>query len=126
MSHFTSIKTQLENREYLIQALQGLGYVPQQGKLTIKGFLDAKTKVEIKIRLPNSDHEVGFRKEGSQYVCVADWYGVHQVDPEQFLQQISQGYAYLAVKDTLATQGFSIANEQRADERIHIVLRRLV
>ena len=44
----------------------------------------------------------------------------------QFLQQVSQRYAYHAARAKLEEQGFTLASEEvREDGRIHLVLRRM-
>ncbi len=58
---------------------------------------------------------------------VADWWGINDIKQEQFLQQISQRYAYHAAKAKLEEQGFSLVSEETQEgERIHLVLRRTV
>lgn len=124
MSHFSRIKTKFTNEDYLMQALRDLRYEPRRGKLAARGYQGSRTKVDILIRSKDSDHDVGFVKKGDQYVCVADWFGVHDIQPEEFLQNLNQRYASLIVKDELTKQGFSLAEERTIEGHIHMVLRR--
>ena len=127
MSHFTSIKTQIIEKEYLKQALTDLGYSYQEGKVQIRGYAGNRTSVEIKVTTNNHGYDIGFHKVGNAYAIVADWWGIDDVEPEQFLQQLNQRYAYNAARAKLEEQGFSLVSEEvQEGERIHLVLRRIV
>jgi hypothetical protein len=116
---------QISQGPYLIKALRNLGHNPEEGSVYVKGYGGSRTPVDIRIRSKASGYDVGFRKEGSHYVCVADWYGVRGIQQETFLQQLTQQYASIAVKDQLASQGFALAEEKQVEGRIHLVLRRM-
>ncbi|MBE9168589.1 DUF1257 domain-containing protein [Pleurocapsales cyanobacterium LEGE 06147] len=127
MSHFTSIKTQIVEKQYLKQALSDLGHVYQEGNVQIRGYQGIQTPVAIKILTKNSGYDIGFRQSGNAYEIVADWWGIKDIKQEQFLQQVSQRYAYHAAKAKLEEQGFSLVSEENQEgERIHLVLRRTV
>lgn len=124
MSHFTTIKTKLIERDYLLQALATSGYRYEVGNVKIRGYADQQTTAEIRVKA-NDSFDIGFlRKEGS-YECVADWWGIRNTTPERFLQQITQRYAYYATLDRLEQQGFTLTEERQEDDRIHLRLRRL-
>jgi hypothetical protein len=125
MSHFTRIKTQMIEQEYITRALSDLGYQWEQGELTVKGFAGARAHVAIKVKLPGSSHEIGFRKSGEAFEIIADWWGVRGVSREKFRQQVSQRYAYHAARAKLENQGFVLVSEETQEEgRLHLVLRR--
>jgi len=127
MSHFTKIKTRLVNREYLLKALKDLGYQPEEGEVEIQGYANQKQKVCIKIRTANPGYDIGFVREGKEYKLVADWYGIKDVTPEEFLKRLYQRYAYHAVKDRMERQGFEMVEEEhKEDDRIRLLLRRVV
>jgi len=127
MSHFTHIKTQMVEQEYITRALSDLGYQWEQGKLTVKGFAGARAHVAIKVKLPGSGHQIGFRKSGEAFEIIADWWGVRGVSREKFRQQVSQRYAYHAARAKLEDQGFVLVSEEIQEEgRLHLVLRRTV
>jgi hypothetical protein len=127
MSHFTSIKTQIVEKKYLKQALSDLGHAYQEGHVQIRGYQGIQTPVAIKIPTKNSGYDIGFRQSGNAYEIVADWWGIRDIKQEQFLQQVSQRYAYHAAKAKLEEQGFSLVSEKNQEgERIHLVLRRTV
>lgn len=127
MSHFTTIKTKIVEKEYLKQALSELGYAYQEGNVQIRGYQGNQTSVAIKIPTKNSGYDIGFRHSNNSYEIVADWWGIRDIKQDQFLQQVSQRYAYHAAKAKLAEQGFSLVSEEAQEgERIHLVLRRTV
>lgn len=127
MSHFTTIKTRMTEKEPLLQALQDLGYVPEDGGVQIGGYLGNRANVEIKVPTKNPEYDIGFRKVGDAYQCVADWYGLREIDQQKFIEQLTQRYAYHAARAKLEAQGFTLASEEvHQDGRIHLVLRRVV
>ncbi len=127
MSHFTTIKTKIVEKEYLKQALSELGHTYQEGKVNIRGYQGIQTPVAIKIPTKNTGYDIGFRKTDNAYEIVADWWGIQNLKQDQFLQQVSQRYAYHAAKAKLEEQGFSLVSEEtQEDDRIHLVLRRTV
>ncbi len=126
MSHFTNIQTELTDRDLLIKALRSLGHKPEVGRLMARGYLGAETPVEIRIHTKNRGYDIGFRKRGSAYIIVADWYGVADFKQTHFVQELTQHYAYHATSDKLQAQGFAIATQEiEEDGRIHLVLRRM-
>lgn len=127
MSHFTSIKTQIVEKEYLKRSLFDLGHAYSEGNVQIRGYQGNRTPVEIRVSTNNSGYDIGFRKVGNAYEVVADWWGIHDINQEKFVQQVYQRYAYHAAKAKLEEQGFSLVSEEvQEGERIHLVLRRTV
>ncbi len=109
MSHISRIKTQMVEKEYLLQALKDTGYSCKETSQTIQ--LHA--------------HNISFRKSGKTYECVADWWGIRGVNRQKFLQQVTQRYAYQAARAKLEQQGFSLVSEEvQEGNRIHLKLRR--
>lgn len=126
MSHFTTIKTKIIDKEYLKKALTDLGYSYQEGNLQIHGY-QGHTPVEIKIPTQNSGYDIGFRQNNQVYEVVADWWGIKNIDRQQFLLDINQRYAYHAARNKLEERGFSLVTEEVQQEgKIHLVLRRIV
>jgi hypothetical protein len=127
MSHFTRIKTRLVKKAYLVQALRDLGHQPQEGEIFIRGYGGQKTAVEVMIPTQNPGYDLGFKKAGDTYELVADWFGIKDIPKERFLDQLHQRYAYCAVLDRLAEQGFELVEEEElADKAIHLTVRRAV
>lgn len=126
MSHFTTIKTRLTEKEPLLQALRDLGYAPVEGPIEIRGYEDGRRRVEIKISSPNPDYDIGFHKADGFYECVADWFGLRDFDQTKFLEDLIRRYAYHAARAKLEEQGFTLAAEETTkDGRVHMVLRRI-
>jgi hypothetical protein len=125
MSHFTAIKTKLADRRYLLEALRDLGHTCEEGNVAVRGYAGIRTPVEIVIPTRQRDYDIGFRKVGDAYECVADWDQLKGVRQADFLAKVAQRYAYHAAKAKLAEQGFVLASEEtQKDGRIHLVLRR--
>ncbi len=124
MSHFTRVKTDMVEKEYLIRALKDLGYAYEEGGAEIGGYAGS-APVDIKVTTSSSGYNIGFRKVGGTYEIVADWWGIYGTRKRQFLQQVTQRYAYHATRAILEEQGFDVVSEQlQQGKRIHLVLRR--
>lgn len=129
MSHFTSIKTKMVEKVYLVKALEDLGYPYEDGGQagsSVQGWQGRTTKAELKVKVKNSNYEIGFVKSPTGYELVADWSELRQVNRTSFVEQLSQRYAYQATKAKLEEQGFTLVNEEKeADGRIHLLVRRM-
>jgi hypothetical protein len=125
MSHFTSIKTQMVEKKYLLKALRDLGYAYEEGEVEVRGFLGNRTGVEIRIPIGDSRYDIGFKLTGGAYEIVADWWGIKELNQEEFQQQVTQRYAYHAARAKLEAQGFNLVNETVEENgQIRLVLRR--
>jgi hypothetical protein len=131
MSHISLIKTKIVEKEFLLRALQDLGYSFEEGAdLTVQGFGHKSEAVEI--RIPTRlGWEIGFRKHGEVYEVVADWIGVGgKIQRKEFIQQVTQRYAYHVTRAKLEAQGFSMISEEVQEKgkdkgQIRLVLRRM-
>ncbi|MDW7680725.1 MAG: DUF1257 domain-containing protein [bacterium] len=127
MSHFTTIKTQIIAKEYLKKALDDMQMRYQEGNLEIRGYGGQKTRVEIKVPTSNPDHDLGFRKKKESYELVADWWGIKDINQKEFLQRLTQRYAYHVAKEQLEQQDFTIVEEEvQQDQTIHLTVRRMI
>jgi hypothetical protein len=125
MSHFSRIKTQIVEKEYLLLALKDLGYQVEEGPVELKGFGAQYTSVDIKVPLRLSG-DIGFRKVGENYEIVADWWGIRGVKEKEFADAVSQRYAYHATRAKLEQQGFTLVEEETGEKgQIRMVLRRM-
>ncbi len=126
MSHISRIKTQMVEAEYLTQALTDLGYTWERGPTQIKGFGGQRATVDIKVSTGRLGHDLGFHKTAGGYELMADWWNVIGVRQKDFLQRVTQRYAYHATRAKLEEQGFELVSEEaEAGERIRLVLRRI-
>lgn len=128
MSHFTRMKTQIVKKEYLVKALSDLNFKVQEGDVRIRGYGGQQTVVEVMAPTGNPGYDIGFCKNGDTYELVADWYGIKDIQPQQLLNQVQQRYAYHAVMERMAQQGFEVVEEEesREDRTIHLTVRRAV
>lgn len=125
MSHFSQIKTQIRNLPALQSALTDLGMDWKPGPLPVRGYQGQTQTAELVITQGNG-YDIGFSQTGNEYQLVADmefWQQTWTV--EQFLQKVTQRYAYHTVIDTTAEQGFQLATqEQNSDGSIRLVVQR--
>jgi hypothetical protein len=124
MSHFSRLKTQIIEKEYLLKALKDLEYPFEEGDLSIRGFGGDQTRVEVKIHRPLS-YDIGFRRAGDSYEIVADWFGVRGLKQKDFANQVMQRYAYHATRAKLEEQGFALVEEETEQGQLRLVLRRM-
>ena len=124
MSHITRIKTKIIEKQYLLRALEDLGYHYEEGELSISGFGANKTNVDIRISLRLSS-DIGFRQTSQGYEIIADWWGVRGISQKDFTARVMQRYAYHTTRTKLETQGFSLIEETAKDGQIHLTLRRM-
>lgn len=123
MSHISILKTNLMDRDQLIEALKALGYPVTTGENLVIESAEKTVKVDFLVTIPYSA-PVGFRLTKNGFQAVADWFRVIE-KKKTFLNQIKQQYALLTVTKTADSQGFSIVKEENEAGRIHIVLRRM-
>jgi hypothetical protein len=127
MSHFTTIKTRIIDKEHLKSALTDLKYHWEEGDVEVRGYQENKTKAEIKINTGNPGYDIGFRKNNNNYELIADWWGIKNINQEEFIQQVNQRYAYHVVKEQLTEQDFTFVEEEvKEDNTIHISVRRMI
>jgi hypothetical protein len=119
MSHFTRIRTQLRNIKTVQQALEDLGYTVEDGD--VRGYADQHTDADLVVRT-DSGYDIGFRKERGVVVMVGDFWGL-RLDRQAFLNQVSQRYAYLTVRDQAEAQGWQMVTEEaQPDGSIRLVM----
>ncbi len=126
MSHFSTIQTKIVAKEYLKKALDDLKFNWEEGDLEVRGYQGNRTKAEIRIETGNHGFDIGFRKQGTNYEVVADWYGIRNIKQEEFVQNVTQRYAYNSVKGQLEQDGFTfVEDEVLENNTIHLSVRRM-
>ena len=124
MSHFTRIKTQIVDKEYLLKALDELGYEYETGSVEVRGLAGERTRAEVKVKL-GLGREIGFRRVSGTYDVVADTWGLG-INLKDFSQKVTQRYAYHTTIARLQAQGFDLVGEEQAqDGQIRLTLRRM-
>ena len=123
MSHFLRIRTQITERQHLVQALRDLHYRFQEGQnLLIRGFAGNTERGEVVVDT-GCKYDIGFRRSGENYEAVADWdWGIQrecklQVDgqplrQDNFIAQIQRQYAYNIIRDQVREQNLIVEDEQ--------------
>jgi hypothetical protein len=135
MSHFTTLKTQITDAKALQAALADLGFKEVEVHETaqhLHGFLgDVRAQTaEVVIRRKHIgwlSNDIGFKRNanGTFDAVISEydrgWYS------HDWLQKLTQRYAYHAARAKLQEQGFDLVTEEtQKDGRIHLVLRRMV
>ena len=125
MSHFVRIRTQIREREHLVQALRDLHYQFQEGQnQQVRGYQGNKACAEIVVNT-NSQYDIGFQRHQQEYEVVADWWGVEGNTPirqKSFLQEINRQYAYNLIKDQAVEQNLIVEEEQTMENGDTIIV----
>ena len=125
MSHFSTIKTQLNDAEPLIKALNNLGYMINQEEKFVKGYKGKFTAVDISMNLPG-DTKVGFKWDNNSnaYELVTDldlW--KFELPVERFISKVTQMYAYETIISKTKEDGYQIVEQKNQnDGSIELVL----
>ena len=125
MSHFSNIKTKIRNLDFLKSALKDLDVDWKDGPGIIRGYQGKTHKADVVVEQAN-DYDFGFSWNGSEYELVADLqYWQQPLTVEGFLRKVTQRYAYHAVVNETANQGFNITEqENHQDGSIRLVVQR--
>ncbi|MCD6151082.1 MAG: DUF1257 domain-containing protein [Deltaproteobacteria bacterium] len=123
MSHFTKVETKITELLFLKKAISDMDLAYEEGKLKAKGWLWKKAKADIIIPT-KSGYDIGFQFNGKSYDVVADWDSIGDIDQEDFVNKLNQHYAYNVVSDTLAQQGFILAEEKTEGGKIKMTMRK--
>jgi len=109
MSHFSTIKTKIKDKEILIEALNLLQYNVQNDQELINPINHRHEKVKVDVSITD---DVGFKWNGDSYDLVADeqtW--DLDVPVQRFIDKLTQQYAIQNIKKVTAKDGFTIENE---------------
>ena len=127
MSHFSTVKTELRQLEPLVQALNDLGYTPEQGERPVRGYRGQIVTADLAVAMQEGG-DLGFRWNSviGAYELVTDLDLWKQPIPvERFLAKLTQRYAFNTVLSASNREGFQVA-EQRVtqDGSIELVVTR--
>ncbi|MEX1316855.1 MAG: DUF1257 domain-containing protein [Synechococcaceae cyanobacterium] len=129
MSHFSTVKTELRDRDALRAALEDMGHEPRQGSLSVRGYRGQSVSAELAIAQPDGT-DIGFRlnPDTGCYELVADLQLWKQPVPvERFLAQLNQRYALRSILAATAEEGFQVSEQANsADGSIELVVTRWV
>ena len=130
MSHFIRIRTQIKEREHLVQALRDLHLQFQEGQnLVVRGYEGNRATAEVVVN-SGSAYDIGFRRQGSEvegedFEVVADWWGVENNTPirqRSFLEQVNHRYAYNLIKEQAREQYLIVEEEQTLENGDVVIL----
>jgi hypothetical protein len=127
MSHFSTIKTELRDRQALLDALRDLGHDPREGALPVRGYRGQTLEAQLAVAQPNGS-DIGFRlnAETGSYELVTDLDLWNQPVPvERFVAQLNQRYALRSILAATAEEGFQVSEQtQQQDGCIELVVTR--
>ena len=127
MSHFSTVKTELRQREPLLSALKDLGFDPEVGHRTVRGYRGQTVTAEMAVPMVDGG-DFGFRMnaETGAYELVTDLDLWKQPIPvERFLSKLTQCYALNSVLAASQNEGFSVAEQTvQQDGSIELVVTR--
>lgn len=127
MSHFTKVKTVIQDHVILADALTELHYQFKIGEtLPIRGYAGKVATGQVVVTT-GCDYDIGFqRQENQSYDVCADWWGVQKgstIRQEEFLNDVNRTYACLAIKKQVFEQGYIIEREAiKANGEIELVV----
>ena len=125
MSHFVRIRTQIREREHLVQALRDLHHQFQEGEnLVVRGYSGNRERAEVVVNT-GSQYDIGFKRQAQEYEVVADWWGVEgntSIRQEPFIQQVNRQYAYNLIRDQAHEQNLIVEEEQQLENGDVVIL----
>ena len=125
MSHFSKIKTKLQNKSALIEALMFMGYDVDIDRELENPIGHKHEKVKCEVTLGD---DVGFvwNKQNLSYELVTDiqtWN--HPIPVERMLEKITQQYCIELLTATAKTQGFEVETQTvNTDNAIELTVTR--
>tara|TARA_B100000524_G_scaffold21960_1_gene11205 strand:+ start:1479 stop:1871 length:393 start_codon:yes stop_codon:yes gene_type:complete len=127
MSHFSTVKTELRDRDSLLAALRDLGQEPSTGEQPVRGYRGQTVTADL--CCPQSEGgDIGFRWNSAElhYELVTDLDLWKQAVPvERFLAQLTQRYALQSILRSSAEEGYQVSEQsQQADGSIELVVTR--
>jgi hypothetical protein len=128
MSHFTTVKTKLRDLQCLKKALEDLKYEYEEAEegVEVRGYLNQTETADISIKASKT-YDIGVRATVDGYELFADWWGVETtrgVTEQEFVNQLTQRYAYHKVIKEVKVRGFSIEDEEQEQDTIQLTVRK--
>ena len=128
MSHFTTIKTKIKERPYLIEALEIMGHDVQENKVLVinnQNHADEHPEFHADVAIRN---DIGFRwnKNMETYELVAelDTWDL-DVPVNRFIDKLTQQYARATLLSVSEEEGFTVEKEStNIDNTIELVVTR--
>ncbi|HIN86895.1 MAG TPA: DUF1257 domain-containing protein [Myxococcales bacterium] len=131
MSHFTTVKTKINDLVCLKRALKDLDIAfteaSQEQKAFVKGYQGDSTQAQMSIHISKT-YDVGVKvDEQGNVEFVADWWGVETTrgwDQEEFQKKVTKRYSYHKVMQEVANKGYTLESEEvQEDQTIQVRVR---
>ena len=126
MSHFTCIKTKIKEKDFLIKALNTLGYEAQENVLLEKP--DDHDHKQWNVEVAVTD-DVGFKRsqDGTlELVVELDTWNL-DVPVSRFIDKLTQQYAIENIKTQTVEKGYDVESEvKNLDGSVELVVTRWV
>lgn len=108
MSHFSTVKTMIKDKDILIKSLEDLNVVVSESEQYVKDYNGNEILVDVCIEQENNNN-IGFVLNDNAYELVADLqYWKQNVPVDVFLARLTQKYSINIVVDTLKEEGYTI------------------
>jgi hypothetical protein len=131
MSHFTTVKTKINDLVCLKLALKDLKMAfteaTAEEKVHVRGYQKQTTQADMVIHVSKT-YDVGVVVTPKGVRFVADWWGVEVtrgLSEVEFVKLVTQRYGYHKVKQELTKRGYTLATEEtKEDQSIHLRLKK--
>lgn len=133
MSHFTCIKTQIKNADWLVQALADLEFKNVEVHQTAQHLYGFQSDIrpqtaEVIIRrqyIGSASNDIGFKQQSDgTFEAIISEYDRAQYS-QDWLNRLTQRYGYRALMATAQEQGFDIESDEiLSDGTVRVVVGR--
>ena len=126
MSHFTCVKTKIKKKDFLIKALNTLGYEAQENVLLDNPDDHDHKQWNVEVAITN---DVGFKRsqDGTlELVAELDTWNL-DVPVSRFIDKLTQQYAIENIKTQTVEKGYDVESEvKNLDGSVELVVTRWV
>ena len=118
MSHFSTIKTKIKEKPFLLEALELLGHEVKHDQELVVGGTHGHNHPVVQADICIAT-DIGFRwcNDTQAYELVTDietW--SLPTPPRRFIDKVTQQYARMALHHTVKEEGFTVAEEWEMDD----------
>ena len=125
MSHLSTIRTKIKDKDALLQALQVLNYEAEVDKTMVNPANHQHEELTVHV---TAGKDIGFRLNPATetYELVTDLQTWNQPIPvERFVDKVTQQYARMTVHNQIKKMGFQVEEEWEMDDNsIELVVTR--
>src|SRR3954467_9159107 len=111
MSHISTIRTRMTQRDHVRSALKDLGFAVQEDVPVIVHFQGEERSRQIQADFAvfvTGPGDILILKTGPVFDVNADWEVLSGITKDSFLGRLTQRYAYHVTKSQLDSQGFDL------------------